>query len=64
MKHETRNTTAVLKFCNRCNKRTMHSVSDRRVGHCLEHAPEGLSKTQEQRRKKSENENSGLKFDF
>jgi PHP family Zn ribbon phosphoesterase len=37
MKHETRNTVAILKWCNTCGKMTMHGVSDRRVGLCQEH---------------------------
>ena len=37
MKHETRNTIAILKWCNTCGKQTMHGVSDRRVGLCTEH---------------------------
>ena len=37
MKHETKNTVAILKWCNTCGKMTMHGVSDRRVGLCQEH---------------------------
>ena len=34
--HYSRSTTGVLKFCNRCNKMTMHKVSGKRVGLCTE----------------------------
>ncbi|MFZ4856158.1 MAG: hypothetical protein ACOYL3_07150 [Desulfuromonadaceae bacterium] len=34
--HYTRNTTGVLKFCNRCNRMTMHKVSGKKLGLCTE----------------------------
>jgi hypothetical protein len=34
--HYTRNTTGVLRFCNRCGKLTMHKVSGKKVGLCTE----------------------------
>jgi len=34
--HYTRNTTGVLKFCNTCNRMTMHKVSGKKVGLCTE----------------------------
>ena len=54
LKHETRNTVSVLKWCNACGRSTQHACSDRRVGRCMEHAPEGLSKKQEAARKERE----------
>jgi len=33
--HYTRNTTAVLKYCPTCNKNTMHSVYNKRIGSCV-----------------------------
>lgn len=32
--HYPRNTTAVLAWCNVCNRNTAHSVADRRLGGC------------------------------
>ena len=45
--HYQRNVTAVMKFCPTCNRETMHRVSDRRVGSCLNIHAEGMSKKQE-----------------
>jgi hypothetical protein len=47
MQHYQRNVTAIRKFCNHCNRLTMHQVSDRRVGSCMESHSDGLSKKQE-----------------
>jgi len=52
--HETRNTTAVLKWCSTCGKNTLHQVSDRRQGTCLNAHASGMSKDQERRNKKQE----------
>lgn len=42
--HYTRNTTGVLKFCNRCGKMTMHKVTNKRIGLCTEnHYTSGLT---------------------
>lgn len=38
--HQTKNTVAATKFCNACNKVTLHSVSGKRIGHCLAHGAE------------------------
>ena len=56
MIHETRNTTAVSAWCNVCGKKTLHRVSDRRRGTCLEHEAAGLSREQERRKKQEERE--------
>lgn len=56
MKHETKNTIEVLAWCNTCNRATRHSVSGKRRGHCLEHAPAGKSKEQEKRARQREAE--------
>lgn len=34
--HFTRNTTAIMKYCNRCGKNTMHKVSGKKLGLCME----------------------------
>lgn len=44
--HYTRNTESVTRHCNHCNRQTQHTVSDGRVGRCLEHNAEGLSQSQ------------------
>jgi hypothetical protein len=60
--HFTRSTTQVLAYCNRCGRRTMHRVDDRRIGPCLEHGASGMTKKQEalQKRLKDEAEQPGL----
>ncbi len=65
--HETRNTTAVLAWCPTCGKQTLHQVSDRRRGTCLNPHVAGLSKAQERREKtekKKEEEAQNLTFKF
>ncbi len=62
--HETRNTTAVLAWCPTCGKQTLHQVSDRRRGTCLEPHVSGLSKAQAQRKKAEERESQNLKLEF
>jgi hypothetical protein len=67
MKHETKNTTAILKWCSTCGRNTMHRVSNCRVGTCMEAHSEGLSKKQELRHKQEEKEEAkkaNLKFEF
>jgi hypothetical protein len=39
--HSTKNTVSRAKWCNKCGRQTQHAVSDGRVGHCLEHTPDG-----------------------
>lgn len=51
--HETENTVATSAWCNTCGRRTLHSVSGKRIGRCQEHAPEGLSKKQERLREQA-----------
>jgi len=34
--HYTSNTTAVLRYCNTCNRKTMHRVYNKRLGACME----------------------------
>lgn len=48
--HYPRTTTSVSAWCNTCGRRTMHRVDDRRLGSCLEHGREGMSKAQQKRR--------------
>ncbi len=56
--HHQRNVTGTLYFCSVCNKKTLHNVSDRRLGSCTEHAASGLSKAQEKtQREREEKEN-------
>jgi hypothetical protein len=54
--HETKNTVSVSAWCNTCGRTTQHACSGKRRGHCLEHEAAGLSKKQEQARKKREQE--------
>lgn len=61
MKHETRNTLEITKWCNTCRRMTQHRVSDRRVGTCLEHGArgadaEGRSRRQIEEAKRREKE--------
>ena len=61
--HFTKNVTATFLFCNTCNRRTRHAVSNSRVGACLEHAPDGLSvKQRKQRAAREEEERQGDLF--
>ena len=53
--HYTKNTTAVMAYCNTCNRKTRHRVSDGRQGTCLEHEAK-LSTAQEKARKKRKEE--------
>ena len=50
--HYTRNTTEVMAYCPTCNRKTMHRVDDRRIGPCLEHEAQGMSKKQEKLNKR------------
>ena len=50
--HYTRSTTAVMAYCPTCNRKTMHRVDDRRIGPCLEHKAQGMSKKQEKLNKR------------
>jgi ribosomal protein L37AE/L43A len=34
--HMTLNTVSTALWCNKCSKETQHSVSGRKIGHCLE----------------------------
>lgn len=54
--HYTLNTVEVPAWCNTCNRVTRHSVSGKRRGPCLEHAP--VEKKQPPEKKES------LKFTF
>lgn len=36
MQHFTRSTVSAAAWCNKCKRETQHSVSDRRLGPCLE----------------------------
>jgi len=56
MQHETKSTTAVAGWCNACRKQTLHRVSGKRRGACMEHEAAGLLKEQERRRAKEERE--------
>jgi hypothetical protein len=50
--HYTTGTESVLRWCNRCAKMTMHAVSSGRVGRCLAHQSQELTKAQQRRRAK------------
>jgi len=60
--HYDERTVGVLVYCNKCGRRTIHSVSDKRLGHCTEHKPEGLSKRQEAERKRLDSEKRNPKL--
>jgi len=57
--HYQKNVCGDLKWCNTCNRRTMHKVSGGKIGHCEEHAPTGMSKKQEAAEKKRQREDTG-----
>lgn len=46
MKHETRNTVEMTRWCSRCGRATRHRVDDRRPGPCLEHEGQGMTRKQ------------------
>ena len=50
--HYTRSTTEVMAYCPTCNRKTMQRVDDRRIGPCLEHEAQGMSKKQEKLNKR------------
>jgi hypothetical protein len=55
--HHPLNVKQVLAWCAVCNRRTMHRVDHKRLGSCTEpHVAEGLSRVQEKRREKQEQE--------
>lgn len=58
--HYTMNTTGVLKYCNTCKRKTIHSISGKRIGYCNEHTPNLLTKDQERQQKRSEEYNRNL----
>jgi len=60
--HETKNTIGTLAWCNTCNRRTLHSVSGKRLGHCQEHEAPHLSKRQEKARKEWEHQEQNPKL--
>lgn len=60
--HHTKNTTGVLAFCSSCNRRTLHSVSGKRIGPCMEHKPEGMTRDQERRAKERERDAANPKL--
>jgi ribosomal protein L44E len=62
--HETRNTTAVLQWCPTCGRNTLHQVSDRRRGTCLENHVPGMSKDQERREKQRKEAEQNPTFGF
>ena len=62
MEHYTRNTESVLKWCNTCNRLTVHPTSGGRVGRCSEHEPPRETKAQQKAREKREAENANPKL--
>ena len=47
--HYTKGTVSVRKWCNTCRRETEHSVSDGRLGRCVEdHHPPNLEKPVEE----------------
>ena len=61
--HYTRNTTAVMAFCQTCGTNTMHRVDDRRIGPCLGDHVTGMSEKQrKQKEKRESDEDQGVLF--
>lgn len=44
--HYTEATESILKWCNHCQRQTVHTVSGGRVGRCTEHDSPKFSKAQ------------------
>lgn len=60
--HYTRNTSGILKFCSTCGKMTLHKVSNKRVGSCLEVHVVGRS--DKQKKKDAEKDPAPTLFDL
>jgi hypothetical protein len=60
--HYTRNTLGAPRWCNKCGRFTVHSVSDRRIGRCTEHESQPFTKAQLKKKERNEREakNPGL----
>lgn len=54
--HFQKNVTETWHFCNTCGRQTKHSVSDGRLGRCMEHNAPLYSKSQLKRREQQEKE--------
>lgn len=55
--HYTKATLETTAWCRHCNRLTQHAVSAGRIGHCLEHGAQQLTKKQitaRERRKQRE----------
>ncbi len=48
--HYTQGTVGATKWCNRCARQTLHSVSGNRIGRCTEHDAPHITKAQQKRR--------------
>jgi hypothetical protein len=42
--HYTKDTTGVMRFCNTCNRMTLHTVFGKRLGHCVENHVKDVEK--------------------
>lgn len=66
MKHETKNTVEILKWCNTCGRYTRHAVSGKKPTHCLEHSSKtvgagfSLRQLKEQKKREQEAQNPKL----
>lgn len=47
--HYTKNCIADTAWCNKCKRRTLHAVDNKRLGHCLEHKAQEFTKAQQKR---------------
>lgn len=56
--HYQRNVTGIMKFCPTCNKMTMHKVSNKRLGTCMETHVAGQSDKQKKQAEKTHEEPS------
>jgi len=54
--HYQKNVSGVLAYCKTCEKLTMHRVDENRMGNYIEPHVTGMSKVQERRAKKKEEE--------
>ena len=60
--HYPRGTESVTKWCERCNRETQHAVSAGRLGRCMEHESQHLTKQQQRREREKEKKQQGDLF--
>jgi len=60
--HFTKATDRTVAWCSTCGRQTDHAVSGGRLGHCLEHQAQELTKGQQRRRERAAIPKSGELF--